>query len=426
MIKDKKNMKKRWKRIISNMIAIALVIISSIPTISIPVKAEASVDGKLITVGGKTVTKNMKIDDVKKMFGEPKLTTPSYWDGYAYTFYGKDYSDYLYLETDSDGKIVCYGSVSPGFETNKYSYGEKVNPYARAGCEAKDDDGKLYAVIYYTKFHLDAYKRFTENLTENNRNLCKHAVEMWNAISYLYGYKTATYFDEKLFNIGAQLADNHSDLYDYCKSTNQSSCYQSMTGRKATFLEYFYHIHFAIQRYEDHMNFPNPMLREVRLFYEKEFALGEYALGMIKQRLNISLPLDDAASIALHIVSAEFDTRVKDTLKITEFLEDVMEQIKNYFHLEIDTQSLSYERFITHLKFLSRKLFASERMDDMNNDVQEMIQKICPEEYQCAGYIKTFIKERYKKDMTSAEVAYLTMHIERIRKSSIEKGEEDV
>ena len=34
-------------------------------------KAEASVDGKLITVGGKTVTKNMKIDDVKKMFGEP-------------------------------------------------------------------------------------------------------------------------------------------------------------------------------------------------------------------------------------------------------------------------------------------------------------------------------------------------------------------
>ena len=240
MIKDKKNMKKRWKRIISNMIAIALVIISSIPTISIPVKAEASVDGKLITVGGKTVTKNMKIDDVKKMFGEPKLTTPSYWDGYAYTFYGKDYSDYLYLETDSDGKIVCYGSVSPGFETNKYSYGEKVNPYARAGCEAKDDDGKLYAVIYYTKLHLDAYKRFTENLTENNRNLCKHAVEMWNAISYLYGYKTATYFDEKLFNIGAQLADNHSDLYDYCKSTNQSSCYRLMTGRKATFLEYFY------------------------------------------------------------------------------------------------------------------------------------------------------------------------------------------
>ena len=183
------------------------------------------------------------------------------------------------------------------------------------------------------------------------------------------------------------------------------------------------HIHFAIQRYKDHMNFPNPMLREVRMFYEKEFELGEYALGMIRQRLGISLPLDDAASIALHIVSAEFDTRVKDTLKVTTFLEDVMTQVKQYFHLEIDTQSISYERFITHLKFLSRKLFTGERMDDVNNDMQEMIQKICPEEYQCAGFIQCFIKDKYEKEMTAGEVAYLTMHIERIRKSSIEKGE---
>lgn len=186
------------------------------------------------------------------------------------------------------------------------------------------------------------------------------------------------------------------------------------------------HIHFAIQRYEDHMNFPNPMLREVKLFYDKEYELGEYALGMIKQRLGITLPIDDAASIALHIVSAEFDTRVRDTLKITGFLEDVMEQVKKYFHLEIDTESISYERFITHLKFLSRKLFASERMDDVNNDMQEMIQKICPEEYECARYIRCYIRDKYQKDMTNAELAYLTMHIERIRKSSIEKGEEDV
>lgn len=186
------------------------------------------------------------------------------------------------------------------------------------------------------------------------------------------------------------------------------------------------HIHFAIQRYEDHMNFPNPMLREVKMFYEKEFELGEYALGMIRQRLGISLPLDDAASIALHIVSAEFDTRVKDTLKVTAFLEDVMKQVKNYFRLEIDTQSISYERFITHLKFLSRKLFTGERMDDVNNDMQEMIRKICPQEYECARYIQSFIRDKYDKEMTTGEIVYLTMHVERIRKSSIEKGEEDV
>ena len=102
-----------------------------------------------------------------------------------------------------------------------------------------------------------------------------------------------------------------------------------------------------------------------------------------------------------------------------------MEQIKNYFHLEIDTQSLSYERFITHLKFLSRKLFASERMDDMNDDVQEMIQKICPKEYQCAGYIKTLLKKDTKRYDISRSCIFNDAYRED-QKSSIEKGEEDV
>ena len=56
MIKDKKNMKKRWKRKYEHDWNSTSDHIISIPTISI-YKSEASVDGKLITVGGKTVTK---------------------------------------------------------------------------------------------------------------------------------------------------------------------------------------------------------------------------------------------------------------------------------------------------------------------------------------------------------------------------------
>lgn len=90
-----------------------------------PIERE-NIEGRLITVGGKTVTETMNIQDVQEMFGEPKLVTPSYWGGRAYTFYGPDYSDYLYLETYSDGSIACYGSISEGFETNTLSYGMSV------------------------------------------------------------------------------------------------------------------------------------------------------------------------------------------------------------------------------------------------------------------------------------------------------------
>lgn len=183
------------------------------------------------------------------------------------------------------------------------------------------------------------------------------------------------------------------------------------------------HIHFAVQRYQEHMVFPNPMLREVKLFYDKEFQLGEYALEMIHQRLGIRLPIDEAVSVALHIVSAEFDTRVKDTLKITGFMEEVIEIIKDYFKIEPDENSLNYERFITHLKFLSRKLFSAADLDDINNDMEEMIQKLCPEEYACAQKVAEHIMKRYERQMTPGEIVYLTMHIERMRKNSRQKKE---
>ena len=63
---------------------------------------------------------------------------------------------------------------------------------------------------------------------------------MWNAVSYLHGYDTPTCFDEQLFNVGAQLADNYSTVYDYCNDTGQSACYQLMGSSLISFPEYRY------------------------------------------------------------------------------------------------------------------------------------------------------------------------------------------
>ncbi len=202
----------------------------------------ASTKNRLITIGGKSVTKSMKIADIKKMFGEPKLVTSSYWGGGAYTFYGANYSDYLYLETYSDGSIASYGSISKGFETDSLNYGDICDNYVRVGTEAADDDSnELYGVIRYTESHSNAYEIFGRNLVENNRSICRHAVEMWNAISYLYGYNTPTFYNETLFNINAQLAENGSDWFDYYENTGRESFFQLCSSGIATsFPEYCY------------------------------------------------------------------------------------------------------------------------------------------------------------------------------------------
>ena len=66
------------------------------------------------------VTTTTTIDDIKKVLGEPKLTTPSAFGGNAYTFYTDDnYSNYLYIETTKDEKIFSFGSVDPSYKTSR-------------------------------------------------------------------------------------------------------------------------------------------------------------------------------------------------------------------------------------------------------------------------------------------------------------------
>ena len=43
-----------------------------------------------------------------------------------------------------------------------------------------------------------------------------------------------------LLNVGAQLADNYSTVYDYCNDTGQSACYQLMGSSLISFPEYRY------------------------------------------------------------------------------------------------------------------------------------------------------------------------------------------
>ena len=44
-----------------------------------------------------------------------------------------------------------------------------------------------------------------------------------------------------------------------------------------------------------------------------------HALSLIEERTGIRLPDDEAASIAIHLVDAEFDIKVRDTWAMTKY-----------------------------------------------------------------------------------------------------------
>lgn len=175
------------------------------------------------------------------------------------------------------------------------------------------------------------------------------------------------------------------------------------------------HINFALERLKKNMMFSNPLIREVRSFYHEEYLIGEYAIAMIEKQLGAKLPVDEAASIALHIVNAEYNAPMGDTIKITTLIQQVTELVKEYFHIQIDERSLSCERFVTHLRFLAQRGLAGEHLKLDNLEFQEVIDRLYPKEYECSQKIRELIQSQYGHTVTEEEVAYLALHIKRIR-----------
>ena len=174
------------------------------------------------------------------------------------------------------------------------------------------------------------------------------------------------------------------------------------------------HINFAVYRFKNGMQFSNPLLWEVKQFYKSEYLIGEYAINLIKEKLGVEMTEDEAASIALHIVNAEYNTDMKDALKITTLISDILNIIKDFYNVDLDEESLHYSRLITHLKFLSQRLFMDELLKESDDILVDLVTNRYPKEYECSLKIKEYIKEKYNQTISDEELAYLTVHIKRV------------
>lgn len=177
-----------------------------------------------------TVYKTTTIDDIINVLGEPKLVTDSAFGGSAYTFYTDDnYSNYLYIETLSDGQIISYGSVDETFKTNTYSYGDDY-PYTERtplyGC-LFSNAGLVGGGVYYNKTALcngdyskimDFYEtNYMSNPIKYLKGLSQQGILMYNAASLKNGNKDTTplVFNEDFFYINEQFKEFGTSIREY-------------------------------------------------------------------------------------------------------------------------------------------------------------------------------------------------------------------
>lgn len=174
------------------------------------------------------------------------------------------------------------------------------------------------------------------------------------------------------------------------------------------------HINFAIERYRQGIQLPNALLWEIRQFYHREYMVGEYALRLLAERLDVHFKEDEAGFIALHFVNAVYDISSSDTYSITNMLQGIMEIVKAEFRTELDESTMFYERFIAHLKFLARRIFKKELLQEHESELANLIEKKYPAEYACGTKIVAYIEREYGVRLTGEEEMYLAIHIRRI------------
>ncbi|QGQ48674.1 BglG family transcription antiterminator LicT [Metabacillus sediminilitoris] len=174
------------------------------------------------------------------------------------------------------------------------------------------------------------------------------------------------------------------------------------------------HINFAIERNKKGLNIKNALLWEIKKLYKDEFSLGLKALSMIQEKLDVTLPEDEAGYIAMHIVNAELNEEMPNIVNITKTMQDILKIVKYHFGIDFNEESLNFFRFVTHLKFFAQRLYSKTYMQSDDDFLFEAVKNKHKDAFECTEKINDYVKRKFDYELTNDEKLYLTVHIERV------------
>ncbi len=173
------------------------------------------------------------------------------------------------------------------------------------------------------------------------------------------------------------------------------------------------HIHFSIQRYEKHINVKLPIINDIQHLFEKEYQIGLYGLELIRDKLKVWLPQEEAACIALHIINAEEKQRNRQSID-SEIIDDITKIIEKNYQLYIDREGFSYSRFVSHMHYLFKRVRSKHLIESNSDKLFKSVKNDYPIAYSCAEKISNYLNRRLDVQLTDDEKLYLMLHINRL------------
>lgn len=178
------------------------------------------------------------------------------------------------------------------------------------------------------------------------------------------------------------------------------------------------HLHYTIQRTREGLTLQNPLAWEVRKFYPEEFQLGKDTIELVKEKMTLQLADEEAASIALHFINAQKDGGLLEKNRlISKIVSDILEIVRLHFGEVRDEESISYNRFITHVQYFAQRVANGLVQGKNDAFLYEQVKENYPHAFACTEKIKSYVESAYNFAMSRDEQVYLTIHIQRLETS---------
>ena len=226
---------------------------------------------------------------------------------------------------------------------------------------------------------------------------------------YLADEKQIEKFKQFLDVIPLEYIELADDIIQYAKITINRKFSEALYTSLSD------HIYSSITRHINGVQLKNPMLWEIKRFYEPEYEVGTRALELIEERFDIKLPEDEAGFITMHLVDAELNHGdVNSVYEITKVIDDIHNIVRYFFRMEFDTESVYYYRFVTHIRFFAQRLITKKTyQDDSDESLLNILKDKYKNSYKCVLKIEEYIKKNYDYEISNDEKLYLMVHIER-------------
>lgn len=174
------------------------------------------------------------------------------------------------------------------------------------------------------------------------------------------------------------------------------------------------HLQFAIERKEQNIYLPQPIIQDIRQLYPAEMEMALKSLKIIEKMTGVKLPRQEAGTIAMHLINDRLNVVDKSQVNTVELTEKCTRIIERFFDIRIDRESFNYSRFVIHLDYLIRRLMDDYQIESENKNLCEEMKTSYPDAFNCAEKICNFLSTYLSKYIYDEEVLYLAIHINRL------------